>query len=158
MSDHSPIAVIDFGSQYSQLIVRRVRGLGCFAKLYGPDELHLTGAPAAVILSGGPRSVSEPDAPDIDLDYLRSLGVPVLGVCYGMQLLNTKHGGDVKPSDRREYGPVRLDKPLHVGCRADAPRHRLPHPPDPATESPLQFFARLDWITFGVQPSPLVSL
>ncbi|MDA0811434.1 MAG: glutamine-hydrolyzing GMP synthase [Verrucomicrobia bacterium] len=108
MSDHSPIAVIDFGSQYSQLIVRRVRELGCFAKLYGPGELHLTGAPAAVILSGGPRSVSEPDAPDIDLDYLRSLGVPVLGVCYGMQLLNTRHGGDVKPSDRREYGPATL--------------------------------------------------
>lgn len=114
MSDFSPIAVIDFGSQYSQLIVRRVRELGRFAKLYGPDELHLTGKPAAVILSGGPRSVSEPDAPDIDLEYLRSLGVPVLGVCYGMQLLNAKHGGNVKPSDRREYGPASL-----IPCASD---------------------------------------
>ena len=61
------IAVIDFGSQYTQLIVRRIRELGFFSKLYQPSELAATGAPAAVILSGGPRSVSEADAPDIDL-------------------------------------------------------------------------------------------
>ncbi len=105
--DH-PIAVIDFGSQYTQLIVRRIRELGYFSKLYQPEELRETGSPAAVILSGGPRSTREPDAPDIDFDYLLGMGVPVLGVCYGMQLLNRKFGGEVAPGNTREYGPATL--------------------------------------------------
>lgn len=103
-----PIAVIDFGSQYTQLIVRRIRELGYFSKLYQPGELRQTGSPAAVILSGGPRSTREADAPDIDFEYLQSLGVPVLGVCYGMQLLNRKFGGEVAPGNAREYGPATL--------------------------------------------------
>ncbi|NNE93181.1 MAG: glutamine-hydrolyzing GMP synthase [Verrucomicrobiales bacterium] len=102
------IAVIDFGSQYTQLIVRRIRELGYFSRLYQPGELRETGKPPAVILSGGPRSTLEPDAPDIDFDYLRELNVPVLGVCYGMQLLNLKFGGGVKPGNTREYGPATL--------------------------------------------------
>jgi len=105
--DH-PIAVIDFGSQYTQLIVRRIRELGYFSRLYQPSELRETGSPAAVILSGGPRSTLEPGAPDIDFEYLKSLGVPVLGVCYGMQLLNRKFGGEVAPGNTREYGPATL--------------------------------------------------
>lgn len=105
--DH-PIAVIDFGSQYTQLIVRRIRELGYFSRLYQPGELRDTGEPAAVILSGGPRSTREPDAPDIDFDYLVGMGVPVLGVCYGMQLLNRKFGGEVAPGNTREYGPATL--------------------------------------------------
>lgn len=103
------IAVIDFGSQYTQLIVRRVRELGYFAKLFQPDELQNVGQPVAVILSGGPRSVTETDAPDIDFAFLESLDVPVLGICYGMQLLNLKHGGEVAPSHSREYGPAQLE-------------------------------------------------
>ncbi|MEM9281079.1 MAG: glutamine-hydrolyzing GMP synthase [Verrucomicrobiota bacterium] len=105
--DH-PIAVIDYGSQYTQLIVRRIRELGYFSRLYQPDELAKTGSPAAVILSGGPRSTLEENAPDIDFDYLKGMGVPVLGVCYGMQLLNTKFGGTVAPGNTREYGPATL--------------------------------------------------
>ena len=103
-----PIAVIDYGSQYTQLIVRRIRELGYFSKLYQPDELDQTGDPAAVILSGGPRSTLEEGAPDIDFDYLVKMGVPVLGVCYGMQLLNRKFGGEVAPGNTREYGPATL--------------------------------------------------
>lgn len=102
------IAVIDFGAQYTQLIVRRVRELGYFSKLYQPSELSAAGQPAAVILSGGPRSVSEAGAPDIDLDCLRALNVPVLGICYGMQLLSKRLGGFVAPGSAREYGPARL--------------------------------------------------
>ena len=103
-----PIAVIDFGSQYTQLIVRRIRELGYFSRLYQPFELRETGDPAAVILSGGPRSTLEPGAPDIDFEYLKEMGVPVLGVCYGMQLLNRKFGGEVAPGNTREYGPATL--------------------------------------------------
>lgn len=103
-----PIAVIDFGSQYTQLIVRRIRELGYFSRLYQPSELRETGEPAAVILSGGPRSTLEEGAPDIDFEYLLELGVPVLGVCYGMQLLNRKFGGEVAPGNTREYGPATL--------------------------------------------------
>tara|TARA_R110002096_G_scaffold22070_5_gene71240 strand:+ start:721 stop:2241 length:1521 start_codon:yes stop_codon:yes gene_type:complete len=103
-----PIAVIDYGSQYTQLIVRRIRELGYFSRLYQPSELREAGKPAAVILSGGPRSTLEDDAPDIDFDYLVEMGVPVLGVCYGMQLLNTKFGGSVAPGNTKEYGPATL--------------------------------------------------
>lgn len=102
------IAVIDFGAQYTQLIVRRIRELGYFSRLYQPSELSAAGQPAAVILSGGPRSVSEVDAPDIDLEYLQALNVPVLGICYGMQLLSKRLGGFVAPGHTREYGPARL--------------------------------------------------
>ncbi len=109
------LAVIDFGSQYTQLIVRRIRELGYFSRLYQPGELRQMGAPAAVILSGGPRSVNEPDAPKIDVAYLRSLGVPVLGVCYGMQLLAKLGGGVVASSNTREYGPAQL-----VPCGGEA--------------------------------------
>lgn len=108
------IAVIDFGSQYTQLIIRRIRELGYYSRLFQPEELKATGHPAAVILSGGPRSTREAGAPDVDFEYLRSLGVPVLGVCYGMQLLNLKHGGQVTPGTKREYGPVTLQP--EPGC------------------------------------------
>ncbi len=102
------VAVLDYGSQYSQLIVRRVRELGFLAHLYPPAQLGALQKPGAIILSGGPRSTSEKDAPDVDFETLASFGVPVLGVCYGMQLLNIKHGGTVRPGVTREYGPARL--------------------------------------------------
>ena len=101
-------AVIDFGSQYTQLIVRRIRELGFMAKLYALEDFDRLENPGAIILSGGPKSTSDADAPDIDFARLKSFGVPVLGVCYGMQLLNIKHGGTVRASNRREYGPAAL--------------------------------------------------
>ena len=102
------VAVLDYGSQYSQLIVRRVRELGFASHLYPPAELANLKSPGAIILSGGPRSTSDADAPDVDFERLMSFGVPVLGVCYGMQLLNIKHGGSVRPGVTREYGPAKL--------------------------------------------------
>jgi GMP synthase (glutamine-hydrolysing) len=108
MHDTNHVAVIDFGSQYTQLIVRRVRELGFFAMLYALEDFPNIGQPGAIILSGGPKSTSEPDAPDLDFEALKAFGVPVLGVCYGMQLLNLKFGGSVEKSDRREYGSANL--------------------------------------------------
>ena len=108
MDDKHLVAVIDFGSQYTQLIVRRVRELGYMAKLYALEDLDQIHEPGAVILSAGPKSTTDADAPDIDFEWLQSLNVPVLGVCYGMQLLNIKHGGTVKASNKREYGPAAL--------------------------------------------------
>ena len=108
MHETNHVAVIDFGSQYTQLIVRRVRELGFFAKLYAVEDFPEIGKPGAIILSGGPKSTSEADAPDLDFEALNGFNVPVLGVCYGMQLLNIKFGGSVESSDRREYGPANL--------------------------------------------------
>jgi GMP synthase (glutamine-hydrolysing) len=108
MHDSHHVAVLDFGSQYTQLIVRRVRELGYFAKLYAIEDFPDIGSPGAIILSGGPKSTSEADAPDLDFEALKAFDVPVLGVCYGMQLLNIKFGGSVQASDRREYGPANL--------------------------------------------------
>ncbi len=108
MHDSNHVAVLDFGSQYTQLIVRRVRELGYFAKLYAIEDFPDIGKPGAIILSGGPKSTSEVDAPDLDFEALQAFNVPVLGVCYGMQLLNIKFGGTVEASNRREYGPASL--------------------------------------------------
>jgi GMP synthase (glutamine-hydrolysing) len=108
MHDNHHVAVLDFGSQYTQLIVRRVRELGFFAKLYALEDFPDIGQPGAIILSGGPRSTGDPNAPDLDFAALKAFGVPVLGLCYGMQLLNIKFGGSVVTSSRREYGPANL--------------------------------------------------
>ncbi len=112
--DLGQVVVIDFGSQYTQLIVRRVRECGFFAKLYQPEDLDSLENVGSIILSGGPKSTSDSDAPDIDVEKLLSFGVPILGVCYGMQLLNIKYGGNVKPSNKREYGPA--DMLPEAGC------------------------------------------
>ena len=109
------VAVLDYGSQYSQLIVRKVRELGYYAKLYAPEALSSLPEVAGVILSGGPRSVTEDDAPDVDFELLMSLQVPVLGICYGMQLLNQKFGGNLKPGTTSEYGPAAL----HIDAEGD---------------------------------------
>ncbi len=115
------IAVIDYGSQYSQLIVRRLRALGYFSKLFLPGHWEEMGRPAAVILSGGPARVNEPGSPDVNFEKLRALGVPVLGICYGMQLLNRKFGGNVAHCGDREYGPVTMEV-----RQPDALLHSLP--------------------------------
>ena len=70
MEENQHVAVLDFGSQYTQLIVRRVRELGYFAKLYSPEDIAEIGTPGAIILSGGPKSTSEPDAPDLSLIHI----------------------------------------------------------------------------------------
>ncbi|MDD5658000.1 MAG: glutamine-hydrolyzing GMP synthase [Elusimicrobia bacterium] len=113
--------ILDFGSQYTQLIARRLRELEIYAEIlpYSAGvERILARRPAGLVLSGGPDSVHRSGSPRPDPEVLR-LGLPVLGICYGMQLLVCLHGGSVRPSSRREYGhaevTVRRGSPLFAG-------------------------------------------
>ena len=104
------ILILDFGSQYTQLIARRVRELNVYCEIQSYNHLpEITDDIKGVILSGSPCSVREEDAPDLDIDQFRGK-VPVLGVCYGAQLMAQKYGGNVLPSEIREYGRARLNR------------------------------------------------
>jgi GMP synthase (glutamine-hydrolysing) len=105
------IAILDFGSQYAQLIARRVREAHVYCELFpwdAPMERILAIQPKGFILSGGPRSVYEKDAPYIQ-DFIFKTGLPILGICYGMQALTHALGGQVDASARREYGPAEIE-------------------------------------------------
>ena len=104
------IAILDFGSQYAQLIARRIREIHVYSELFPwdtPQEKVMAIEPQGFILSGGPASVYAPGAPQI-ADYVLQSGLPILGICYGMQALTHALGGIVSPSTEREYGPARL--------------------------------------------------
>lgn len=104
------VAVLDFGSQYNQLIARRIREMGVYCELIpgnAPLPRILDLKPAAVILSGGPSSVYDSDSPHPD-PRLFELDLPMLGICYGMQLLALHENGIVEGGHEREYGPARL--------------------------------------------------
>ena len=104
------ILILDFGSQYTQLIARRVRELNVYCEIHPYNHIpEITENIKGVILSGSPCSVREDDAPDLDLDLFRGK-MPVLGVCYGAQLMAHKLGGHVLPSEIREYGRARLNR------------------------------------------------
>ena len=118
---HQTILVLDFGSQYTQLIARRLREISVYSEIVPfdtPIERIRGMCPAGVVLSGGPRSVREPSAPRCD-DEVFALGVPVLGICYGMQLMTARLGGAVAPAPQREFGDARVsvtgDSPLFAG-------------------------------------------
>ena len=104
------IIILDFGSQFTQLIARRVREAGVYSEIH-PYTLPLSAIkekkPDALILSGGPSSVEEEDAPLCDPGIL-SLGIPILGICYGMQLITHLAGGSLSRSENREYGPAEV--------------------------------------------------
>ena len=105
------IAILDFGSQYAQIIARRVREANVYCELFpwdAPQEKILSINPKGFILSGGPKSVYEENAPYIQKFILES-GLPILGICYGMQALTHALGGQVSPSSEREYGSALLE-------------------------------------------------
>jgi GMP synthase (glutamine-hydrolysing) len=105
------IAIIDFGSQYAQLIARRVREAQVYCELFpwdAPAETVLAIQPKGFILSGGPKSVYEPNAPILQR-YIFDSGLPILGICYGMQALTHALGGQVDASAKREYGPATIE-------------------------------------------------
>jgi len=105
------IVVLDFGGQYTQLIARRIRDQQVFSAILpchaGVEEIRKY-EPAGLVLSGGPSSVYDAGAPVCDPNVL-SMGVPVLGICYGLQWMAHTLGGQVRRADRREYGPARLE-------------------------------------------------
>jgi GMP synthase (glutamine-hydrolysing) len=103
---HQTIIVLDFGSQYTQLIARRLRELSVYSEIWPPDtpaEKIRTRKPTGIILSGGPKSVSDVGAPKCDAAVF-DVGTPVLGICYGMQLMAHTLGGKVAPAAQREFG------------------------------------------------------
>jgi GMP synthase (glutamine-hydrolysing) len=135
------IAVLDFGSQYAQLIARRVREAQVYCELFpwdAPAESVLAIHPKGFILSGGPRSVYEPNAPYIQ-EYIFDSHLPILGICYGMQALTHALGGQVDSSAKREYGPAVIT-PLMPSALSDLSQVWMSHG-DRITRMPEGFVA-----------------
>jgi len=119
------ILILDFGSQYTQLIARRVREVGVFSEIHPWDMLKediLAFAPSGIILSGGPESVTDSDSPRAP-DVVFQLDVPVLGICYGMQTMAVQMGGIVEASDTSEFGYAKIRKTLEGGLLHDISDH-----------------------------------
>ncbi len=119
--NHELVIVLDFGGQYNQLIARRVREENVYCEMYHcttPTEKILAKAPKGIIFTGGPSSVYEEGAPHIDKALLQA-GIPVLGICYGCQLIAHTLGGKVVHADKREYGRQQatydLSSPIYKG-------------------------------------------
>lgn len=120
---NGPVLVVDFGAQYAQLIARRVREAGVYSELVPhsmPVDEILAKDPKAIILSGGPASVFEPGAPTIDTKVFES-GVPVLGICYGFQVMAYELGGKVDKAALGEYGKTSATIDDADGILADSP-------------------------------------
>ncbi len=120
-ADHPKVLILDFGSQYTQLIARRVRELNIFCEIHPFDsDIDSLGSISAIILSGSPCSVNQEDRLDVDLDKLIGIA-PVLGVCYGAQYIADYYGGDVAKSSKREYGRASIStKPNRLWKNIDA--------------------------------------
>ncbi len=127
-AEREAIIVIDFGSQYSMLIARRVRECQVYCELVPPDtpwEKIASLNPKGFILSGGPASVNEPGAP-LAPAYIYESHLPILGICYGMQVITKQLGGQVSPGTKQEYGHAILhlsdaDSPLFAGLSTSSP-------------------------------------
>ncbi len=113
LSQHELVVILDFGSQYTQLIARRVREQGVYCEIH-PFHLAVDKIaelnPKGIILSGGPSSVTDKDAPRLAKDFYEKIKTPILGICYGMQLLAVDLGGESEPAYEREYGHAQLKR------------------------------------------------
>ncbi len=165
------IAILDFGSQYAQLIARRVREAQVYCELFpwnaSPEEVMAL-RPKGFILSGGPASVYAPGAPQVP-EYVLESGLPILGICYGMQALTHALGGQVAPAAAREYGPAEIEtlaaNPLlpegalpvwmSHGDRIEAPPPGF-RPLAQTDNAPIAAMGDLETARFGVQFHPEV--
>jgi GMP synthase (glutamine-hydrolysing) len=138
------VLVLDFGSQYTQLIARRLRELGVYSEIRPCfSKFDMTGI-GAVILSGGPASVGGSDAPQFDTSWLESSKVPILGICYGMQLITSYFNGKMAQGASREYGDSLLkitkEHPLFSGFSVGAEFNVWMSHGDHVVEPPKDFF------------------
>ena len=136
------IAILDFGSQYAQIIARRVREANAYCELFpwdAPQEKILSINPKGFILSGGPKSVYEPNAPYIQ-QFIFDSGLPILGICYGMQALTHALGGQVDPSANREYGSAEIQSLVASPLVVSLSRVWMSHG-DKVTKMPEGFIA-----------------
>ena len=174
-STHDTIIILDFGSQYTQLIARRIRALGVYCKIFpyntSVEKLQQLN-PRGLIFSGGPASVYDPEAPRLEGNYREVFTCPILGICYGFQLLAKEFGGEVQSSNNREYGYARLQvtqpgSPLFKGLPHELDvwlSHgdyvtRIPEGFRPVAETggALNAFENLSARIFGVQFHPEVT-
>ena len=138
------VLILDFGSQYTQLIARRVRELHVFSEIqpfnYPLEKIQADKSIKAIILSGGPSSVYAEDAPRPDSGIFQ-LGLPILGICYGLQLIAAEMGGQVDPAARREYGRAELfiDEDTELFFEVDSPTVVWMSHGDHLTEAPPGF-------------------
>lgn len=119
------ILILDFGSQYTQLIARRVREIGVYCEIYSwdcGDQAVIDFAPKGIILSGGPESVTETDSPRAP-QAVFDLAIPVFGICYGMQTMAAQHQGVVSQSDEREFGYAQVDIKGNANLLSGFPDH-----------------------------------
>ena len=115
------LLILDFGSQYTQLIARRIREVGVYCEIVPwdtSDDVIRDFAPKGIVLSGGPESVTDPGSPRAP-DLVFSLDVPLLGICYGMQTMAAQLGGSVEGSDTSEFGYAQIRRTAGGGLLAD---------------------------------------
>src|SRR5262249_38960413 len=169
-SKFETILILDFGGQYTQLIGRRIREANVYTEIVPfntPLDTLKALQPKGLILGGGPASVYEKDAPLCDPGIFK-LGVPVLGICYGMQLIGKELGGRVEPAEHREYGSRELDS-ITSSCLLDGMRRvwmshgdRILEPPPgfeitARTENTIAAMENPQRKVFGVQFHPEVT-
>jgi GMP synthase (glutamine-hydrolysing) len=168
------IAILDFGSQFTQLIARRIRELGVYAEVFPYDVAQdrlMTYHPKGFIYSGGPNSIYDADAPQIP-GYLLTTASPVFGICYGMQAMTYQLGGRVEGSSTREYGGAELQQDTDAPLFRDYPREanvwmshgdritQLPQgfvPLATSTSSPFAAMGDIERGWYGVQFHPEVA-
>jgi GMP synthase (glutamine-hydrolysing) len=173
-NQHETIVILDFGSQYTQLIARRVREAGVYCEILpfnASVEVISARKPLGIILSGGPASVYHKDAPHPDPLLLDKVDCPVLGICYGLQVIASDLGGQVRPSKNREYGYARLEilepnsplfkgLPLEIDVWMSHGDHVVDPPPGftitAQTADALNAFESLNRRIYGLQFHPEV--